>query len=153
MNWQLYRFDELTVVQLHEILKLRQDIFVVEQTCPYPDIDGWDTKALHLLGVDPSAGRLHAYCRIFDPTVKRQESVIGRVVVSDSARGQGLGFGLMSEAISICQNRFGAQDIYISAQIHLEAFYSELGFKTCSEPYDEDGIDHIDMILSAVSKS
>lgn len=150
MQWRTLSFAELTTVQLYELLQLRVDVFVVEQNCPYPELDGKDCAAQtwHLLGVDVN-GQLQAYARLLAPGISYEEVSIGRVLVRDSARGQGIANILMQQAISECQRLWPQQAIKIGAQQYLLAFYQQLGFEQVSEMYLEDGIPHIDMLRSA----
>lgn len=144
VTWTWRRFDELDASAVYAVLKLRQDVFIIEQDCPYPDADGKDTDALHLLGHD-AAGTLVAYLRLFAPSQSQPASRIGRVVTAPGVRGTGLGRALMQAGIVESTRRWPTADTVVSAQAHLEAFYVSLGFVTESAPYDEDGILHIDM--------
>jgi ElaA protein len=149
VRWSWREFAELSPAELYEVLALRQRVFVVEQTCPYLDADGWDDRAGHLLGwVDGADGRpmLGAYVRIFGAGVKYAEASIGRVVTSPLARRTGLGRVLMTEAIRRTEALAPGAGIRIGAQRYLEAFYASLGFRTVSAPYDEDGIEHVEMV-------
>jgi len=144
LNWQLKHFDELDIHSLYALLKLRCDVFVVEQDCPYPELDDIDQTSLHLLGYQTS--ELVAYLRLFKSDLNGNEVKIGRVVTLESARRGGIGSELMRQGIAASEAHFPAHDIRISAQERLSAFYHALGFKTASEPYDEDGIPHIAML-------
>lgn len=143
LSWSLSAFSQLGLEDLYDILKLRQEVFVVEQNCVYQDLDGLDDSALHLVARDET-GALMAYCRIFTDRPDTL-SVIGRVIVAPTGRGSGLGYTLMERAIHCCLERKPDNEIYISAQAHLEDFYARLGFTKSTEPYDEDGIPHIGM--------
>lgn len=151
ISWQWKGFKELTVAQLYAMLALRQQVFVLEQTCLYPDIDGLDPGAQHLLGWREVDGKteLVAHLRCLAPGAKYEEMSIGRVVTSPAARGSGLGRELVAQGVALAQQLHPGHAIRIGAQAHLEAFYHSFGFVTVSEPYDEDGILHIDMVLSA----
>ncbi len=151
ITWQWSGFVDLTAAQLYAMLALRQEVFVLEQTCLYPDIDGLDPAAHHLLGWRDVNGRreLAAHLRCLAPGAKYTEMSIGRVVTSPAARGTGLGRELVAQGIALAQQLHPGHAIRIGAQAHLEAFYAGFGFVTVSEPYDEDGIQHIDMLLSA----
>jgi ElaA protein len=138
------RLDELSAVELYVLLKMRVDVFVVEQNCPYPELDGKDADALHLRLLQ--AGELIAAARIFAPTDKDAPAKIGRVVVSPDHRGKRLGDAVMREAISVCEERYPQAPIYLSAQSHLSRFYGSFGFEPTSEEYLEDGIPHVDMV-------
>ncbi len=143
-TWQTATFKQLSSIQLYHILALREEVFVVEQRCPYQDADGQDFKALHLMAYQEQ--QLLAYARIFAP--KQGEASIGRVVTKVSGRGQGLGQQLMQRAIDYCQQHWPEASIKISAQRYLEKFYQQLGFEICSEPYLEDDIPHIAMRIT-----
>ncbi|WP_174800856.1 GNAT family N-acetyltransferase [Martelella limonii] len=136
------RLDALTAGELYAILKLRVDVFVVEQDCPYPELDGKDADALHLrLFIE---GQLAAYARLFPAA--DGPARIGRVVVASDFRGRRLGETLMREAMTACEKLSPEADIAISAQAHLARFYSSLGFVITSDEYLEDGIPHVDMV-------
>ena len=137
-------FDALTPRELHDLLKLRCDVFVVEQACPYPEVDGRDPEALHLLARD-AGGALVGTLRLFPP--ERGHAVIGRVATTAAARGRGLGRALMIEGIAEARRRFGGVPIRIGAQSRLEAFYAGLGFVRDGHDYVEDGIPHCAMTL------
>ncbi|SEF97936.1 GNAT family N-acetyltransferase [Marinobacterium lutimaris] len=141
--WKLLTFSRFDAPILESWLQLRQTVFVVEQRCAYPDIDGRDADALHLLGF--VGDRLAAGARLFAPREEQLHAQIGRVVVAVEQRGSGLGKTLMQEALDACLERWPESPIKISAQAHLEHFYNSLGFRTISDQYDEDGIPHIDM--------
>ena len=145
MNWKIKSFEELTTTELYAILHLRSEVFIIEQNCPYQDLDYSDQKALHLLGTDDT-GRLLAYTRIFGPGIKFTEASIGRVVTSPLARGKGAGRELMERSIAELQQHFGTIPIRIGAQQYLQKFYESLGFEQTSDMYLEDGIPHIEML-------
>lgn len=145
--WRLMSFDDLRVLELYEVLRLRSEVFVVEQQCVYQDMDGFDRKAMHLLGVQ--GGELQAYARCFEPGVKFAEATIGRVLVRKSARATGLGHTLMEQAILATAQVWGPQAIRIGAQAHLAGFYARHGFKDVGKPYVEDGIAHLEMLRDA----
>jgi ElaA protein len=144
VTWQWLPFDALSSTQLYELLRLRSEVFVVEQKCIFLDMDGLDGQAMHLLGV--RAGELVAYVRCFPSGIAFDEASIGRVVTRQSARGGGLGHVLMAEAIRALQQQWGVQPIRIGAQAHLQSFYERHGFADVGKPYVEDGIDHIEMV-------
>ena len=152
-NWKWMKFYELTVSQLYDVLMLRAEVFVVEQNCVFNDLDNFDKDALHLLGY-ASEEKLVAYCRCYSPNAahvhvrESPESSIGRVVTNGSYRGCGLGKSLMNEAITKMISSYPDAPIRIGAQRYLSKFYTALGFINEGEPYDEDGIPHIDMIYN-----
>jgi len=140
-------FEQLTSLQVHDLLKLRQDIFVVEQESAYADIDGKDLETLHLLAFERDGNQLVAAIRLFPADGTGRSARIGRVVVHRDFRRFGLGKILMSEGINKARQLCGSCEIEVSAQSYLEKFYSGFGFLTVSEEYIEDGIPHIDMRL------
>ncbi|MDP9202847.1 MAG: GNAT family N-acetyltransferase [Gemmatimonadota bacterium] len=146
--WQWSRFSELRPEDLYAVVRLREEVFIVEQQCAYHDADGRDPQAWHLLGwSDGQSGRsLVAYARIFEPGVRYTEGSIGRVVTAPQIRGTGTGRALMAEALRRLEGLAPGQPIKIAAQRRLERFYLELGFRTVSAPYEEDGIIHVDML-------
>ena len=148
VTWQWCRFAELRPDELYEVVRLREAVFVVEQNCPYPDADGRDPRAWHLLGwQDTEKERiLAAYARVFEPGVRYTEASIGRVVTAQSVRGTGVGRRLMAEALRRVESLAPGGKIKLAAQRRLEEFYAEFGFTAVSEPYEEDGINHIDMV-------
>lgn len=133
---------------LYALLKLRSDIFVVEQNCVFSDMDGADSRCEHLCGHD-DRGALLAYLRLLPPGVKSPEPSIGRLVVAREARQHGAGRAAMCEGIRHCGARYPQQAIYIGGQQYLEAFYATLGFVTRGAPYLEDGIAHVHMLRPA----
>ena len=144
MNWIFARFEALTLFQLYEVLKFRQQIFVVEQNCVYADLDDYDKHCYHLLGYDGE--ELICCSRILSPGLKYEHASIGRVALKKERRGNGIADELMKNSIDYLYKIFGVVPVKIGAQAYLENFYSKFGFKTISEPYDEDGILHIDML-------
>lgn len=145
MIWKIKPFEELTTAELYAILRLRSEVFIIEQNCAYQDLDNSDQKALHLMGTD-DGGQLLAYTRIFAPGIKFTEASIGRVVTSPLARGKGAGRELMERSISELQQHYGVIPIKIGAQQYLQRFYTSLGFEQTSDTYLEDGIPHIEML-------
>jgi ElaA protein len=147
-EWQWSTFSELGVDDLYQVLQQRQDVFILEQTCFYRDFDGLDQGAHHLLGWRTSAGKreLAAYLRCLAPGVKYTEMSLGRVLSSKAARGSGIGRELLEQGIAHAERQHPGHRIRIGAQHHLERFYASFGFVTVCEPYDEDGIMHIDML-------
>ena len=143
MSWELKEFDKLTNRELHDIFRLRVDVFVVEQTCPYPEIDGKDLDALHLMY--KKNNEIIAYSRLLAPGVSFDEPSIGRVVVAEHHRGTGLGYELMRESVALSVAIYNSP-IKIGAQAHLEKYYGAAGFVKVSDVYVEDDIPHIDML-------
>ena len=137
-------FKELSPTELYKILRLRNEVFVVEQNCPYQDADNKDLECQHLMLLQND--ELMGYARLVPPGLSFPQMSIGRVVTSPKVRGTGIGRVLMKAAIEQCDQIFGNGSIQIGAQAYLIKFYSSLGFKQVSEVYDEDGIPHIDMI-------
>lgn len=146
IEWQWCRFESLTTTQLYEIVSAREAVFVVEQQCPYLDADGLDRRSWHLTGW--KAGQVAAYSRVVEPGIKYIEPSLGRVLTVGEWRGNGLGKELLRQAIRKTEELYPGQGIRISAQQYLEAFYAGFGFERVSEPYDEDGIPHIEMLRS-----
>lgn len=147
IRWSLKQFAELSPFELYDILRLRSEVFVVEQQCIFLDMDDKDQQAHHLQGrLDDE---LIVSVRILPPGLAYDEPSIGRVVGSPRHRGLGAGKLLMEEAIKATQTLYGQQPIKIGAQQYLKKFYEELGFVQCSETYLEDDIPHIKMIRNA----
>ncbi|GEM02895.1 ElaA protein [Halolactibacillus halophilus] len=144
--FQVKRFNELTTDKLYQLLKLRVDVFVVEQNCPYPEIDGLDQDCLHLFTEE--AGVITSYCRLIPPGVLYNEPSIGRILVHQNYREKALGRAIVSEAIRVTKEAFNRGDIKIHAQVYLDDFYTSFGFKPVSDEYLEDGILHVDRVLS-----
>jgi ElaA protein len=142
LTWQLQLFSQLDALTLYQILELRSEVFVVEQTCIYQDIDDQDQRAIHLLGWQ--ADRLDAYLRIL-PQTPAKPLALGRIITRKEARGSGVGQALVQRGIDYCQAHWPMSSIHISAQQHLTKFYQSVGFGVSSEPYLEDGIAHIGM--------
>jgi ElaA protein len=136
-------FDALDARQLHDLLRLREDIFVVEQRCIYHEIDGLDPECLHVIGEDPE-GALVACARIIPPH-GGEPPHIGRVAVSIGHRGRGVARALMLHALESSARAHGTVHCALAAQAHLEGFYASLGFRKQGGPYLLDGIPHIDM--------
>ena len=139
-------YAALSLDELYALLRLRQDIFIVEQRCHYLDCDGLDQGAEHILGY-VTAGELVACARILPPgTAYSQDTAsIGRVALAKAHRGRGLGEALMREAMMRCR-RLHPGAITISAQVHAIPFYTKLGFVVTSEPYEDAGVLHVKMV-------
>lgn len=152
LTWMTLPFAQLTTLQLYELMRLRVDVFVVEQTCPYPELDGKDTLdgVYHLLGYHDD--ELVACARLLPAGTTYDNVSIGRVVTKKTARGGGLGHKLLEEALTQCEALWSEQTIDIGAQEHLIEYYSRHGFNVISDSYLEDGIPHVDMRREAATK-
>ncbi len=139
-------FESLSARELHDMLKLRADVFVVEQSCPFAEIDGRDPDALHLLAWTAEGGPLAGTLRLFPPEPAVGRAVIGRVATAMAARGTGLGRAMMAEGMAEARRLFGPAPIAIGAQARLERFYAGLGFIRDGGDYIEDGIAHCAMV-------
>ena len=144
LEWRLFSFHELTTSLLYDLMRLRQEVFVVEQNCIYLDADGFDQVAWHVMGCVEN--QCVAYCRLIGPNIKYADPSIGRVVTAPAWRRVGAGKLLMATAIQYSQRLWPNTGIRISAQLYLEKFYQNFGFESVSEPYEEDGILHIEMV-------
>jgi len=145
ITWNIKSFDALEANELYSILKLRAEVFVVEQNCPYQDLDGKDIQSFHLLGINES-NELLAYARLLPAKISYDEVSIGRVVSSPKYRKTGLGKQLMKKAIEMIYEKYGKTPIRIGAQLYLNSFYESFGFVKTSEEYLEDNIPHIEML-------
>ena len=146
ISWSIKSFDELNKNELYDLLKLRSEVFVVEQNCVYQDIDDKDIKGTHFFGQDGSD--LIAYLRVMEVGVLYPNHIsIGRVVVKQTHRNKKLGNEILANAIDFCRKKFPKTPIKISAQTHLKSFYNQLGFEFKGEAYLEDGIPHCAMYL------
>jgi ElaA protein len=143
LEWKIKPFEALTVHELYDILKLRSEIFVVEQNCVYLDLDGKDKLALHLFG--EFDGEIVAHARLFKAGISFDNASIGRVTVAANYRDRKWGHDLMREAIAGILSHFGESKITIGAQLYLKKFYESQGFVQTSEMYLEDDIPHIEM--------
>jgi ElaA protein len=142
--WKCVSFQELNTEELYKILRLRSEVFVVEQQCIWLDCDNKDQESYHLMGWQGK--ELYAYTRILPAGLAYPEISIGRVATSQKARGTGIGRILMQKSLDAIESIFGKQVIKIGAQLYLQKFYESLGFAKTSEIYVEDGIDHIEML-------
>ncbi|MBP6425155.1 MAG: GNAT family N-acetyltransferase [Flavobacterium sp.] len=143
LEWKIIPFDLLSVHELYDILRLRSEIFVVEQNCVYLDLDGKDQKALHLFGT--FEGKIVAHARLFKPGISFVHASIGRVTVDAKHREKKWGHELMRQAIAGILDHYGETEITIGAQLYLKKFYESHGFVQSSEMYLEDDIPHIQM--------
>ncbi len=145
ISWKTKSFEELTNMELYNILRVRAEVFVVEQNCPYLDEDGKDPASFHLMGTNEQ-GALVAYSRILPAGLAFKEASIGRVLTTSAARKSGAGKELMHTAIRIIHEKYGEVPIRIGAQLYLKKFYEGLGFVQVSEMYLEDDIEHVEML-------
>ena len=158
-QWNLKAFDELTPSELYALLRLRSEVFVVEQNCVFLDMDGADDACQHLMGwtggIDRPDGRggfvvepafLGAYARIVPPGVKYKEPSIGRIVTASATRGTGLGKTLIAQSLTRLYDLYGQQPVRIGAQQYLQKFYESFGFVQTGDMYLEDNIPHIEMV-------
>lgn len=145
-KWILKKFEELTPHELYAILHLRNEVFVVEQNCVYQDADNKDQSSFHFMAWQEE--KLLAYTRILPAGIAFDMVSIGRVVTSPGVRRTGMGKELMIRSIEEVQKLYGKVPIWIGAQLYLKEFYNSLGFQQSSDVYLEDGIEHIEMILS-----
>ncbi|MCW0923844.1 GNAT family N-acetyltransferase [Pseudomonas atacamensis] len=145
IEWICKHHRDLGKEQLYALLKLRSDVFVVEQKCAYPDLDGQDLEGdtHHLMGWEDD--QLMAYLRLLDPESQGGDVVIGRVVTAPAGRGKGLGHAMMEQALKQAEKHWPQVPIYLSAQAHLQRYYGQYGFVSVGEEYLEDDIPHIGM--------
>jgi len=148
LQWRCLPFGALQPHSLYRLLRLRAEVFVVEQACAFQDLDDTDPDCLHLLGETGQGAntQLLAYARLVPAGRSYAEASIGRVVTSPPTRGSGLGHALVRETLRQLRQLWGAQPIRIGAQAHLQGFYRQHGFEPDGAPYLEDGIEHIEMI-------
>lgn len=144
IQWQWDRFADLSAPQLYAVCAVRQAVFVVEQTCPYQDLDGLDQHAMHLIGW--SGNEVAAYLRVLGPGMRFAEPSIGRVLTSKPFRGTGIGRTLVAMSLEHVERLYPGQGVRISAQAYLERFYGCFGFATVSAGYLEDDIPHVEML-------
>jgi ElaA protein len=147
MQCLILKFSELSTGQLYDLLALRSEVFVVEQNCPYLDLDGKDrhSETRHLLFVDDQ-NNLQAYSRVLAPKISFDEASIGRVLVRKNMRGAGYAHSLMKESIALSQRLWPDHNIKIGAQSYLVKFYQAHGFNVVFDIYLEDGLEHLDML-------
>lgn len=138
-------YSALSVEELYQILKLRVDVFVVEQKCAYPELDNYDQAAQHILAINEEG--LAGYARVLPPDTVYKEASIGRVCIKKEERNKQFGRKLFDFSLQTAKDLFLQEPIKIQAQTYLEDFYASYGFKTITEPYLDFGIAHVDMIL------
>lgn len=148
VSWQWASFDQLSNHDVYAMMAARLHVFVLEQQCLWNDFDGLDEAAHHLLGWRTVGGKrqLIAYLRVLAPGAKYSEASIGRVLTTSAGRGGGVGRQLVAEGLAQLARLYPGVPVKIGAQQYLEGFYGGFGFKTISAPYDEDGIQHVDML-------
>jgi ElaA protein len=146
LRWQWCRLGELSAEQVYAVLAARVAIFVVEQNCAYQDLDGLDADAEHLIVW--SGAEVAGYLRVLGPGTRFDDPSIGRIITTQPFRGSGLGRDLVAKGIERTRLRYPGQPVRISAQQYLEKFYRDFGFVTVSQPYLEDNIPHVEMLLS-----
>jgi len=144
MEWKIKKFNELSLEELYKIIKLRIEVFIIEQNCFYQDCDGKDLNAYHLFLEED--GNIIACLRILNKGVSYDEVSIGRVIVKKDYRGKGIAKEMIRKAINLIEKEMKENAIRISAQAHLENFYGSFGFKKVSDVYLEDGIPHVEML-------
>jgi len=149
IDWKLKFFNELSPDELYAIIRLRNEVFVVEQNCVFQDADNKDQSSYHVMGWKEN--ELLAYSRLVPAGISYSEPSIGRVVTSRTVRSLGLGKKLMEHSIYLLHSKWGKLNIKIGAQLYLEHFYNSLGFQRTSEIYMEDGIEHIEMQLTTLT--
>jgi len=150
IEWDIKSFKGLGTEDLYALLKLRVDVFVVEQSCPYPEIDGKDRhpETLHLVGRNKE-GKIVAYLRMLPPGLSFKQVSMGRVVVAKNFRGQGISDAMLKIALDHIHCTWPDENIQIGAQVYLKDFYQSHGFEAASQIYLEDGIPHIDMVRNS----
>jgi ElaA protein len=152
LQWQCHDFEAYSIFSLYEMLRLRDQVFVLEQQSIYGDLDGLDQVAWHISGRN-SHGELLAYARLLAPEHKYPDAIaIGRVVVEPAVRGMGIGQLLMAEALQHCERLFPGLRQKLSSQLSAQGFYQSLGFRQTSTPYDDGGILHVDMVRESAPK-
>jgi len=140
VRWKTQKFEELSNFEIYEILAFRSEVFIVEQTCVYNDVDGQDFDSIHISGYEKE--KLIAYARIV-PAQRAKGVSIGRVLVRNEHRGNGIGHELMKHCLAACEFYFQGENLEMSAQKHLQDYYTKHGFVRDGDPYLEDGIPHV----------
>ena len=144
---QVKSFQELSLEEFHDIVALRIQIFIIEQNCPYQEVDGKDKLAHHLFFKN-EMDEIIAVTRILPQGISYEEVAIGRVVVHEDYRGTGLGNQLMADSMNFVRDKYGEVPVRLSAQKHLENYYGNHGFKSTGKEYLEDGIPHVEMLYN-----
>ena len=145
VDWSCFCLSQMSSDQLFELLRMRQNIFIIEQSCIYSDIDDHDLSCWHLLGYGYNS-ELQAYCRLLKPQTIYKEAATGRVLVKEEYRRRGLARDLMLEAHRRCELIFKSSAVRLNAQVYLKEFYEDIGYRCVSGPYSEDGIMHVEML-------
>jgi ElaA protein len=145
MNFEIKAFDSLSPHEFHDLVALRIQVFVIEQNCPYQDLDGKDQQSFHLIGRN-NEGKIKSTARILPAGISYPEVAIGRVVIDLSERGTGAGHLLMKACMDFIKNQYGSVAVKLSAQKHLEQFYVHHQFVSTGKEYLEDGIPHVEML-------
>ncbi len=146
MKFKVKKFSKLSLDELYDLLKLRQQIFVVEQNCVYLDADGVDKECLHVLGFVNE--KLVGYARVIPAGISYVTPSIGRVVIDKKHRGKKYAYKLMHKAIKIVANKMKVKKITISAQLYLKDFYQGIGFKTMGDVYLDCDLPHLKMVMN-----
>ena len=146
-DWKVKHYNDLSLNEFHDIIALRIAVFVIEQNCPYQELDGKDKKSYHLICRNDN-GEIVSTARIIPPGVAYTQVAIGRVVIADSARGLGLGHELMRQCMHFIVEEFGQVPVILSAQKHLKNYYASHGFASTGKEYLEDNIPHVEMIYT-----
>lgn len=144
-KWKVCSYDDLSKQELHQLMILRQNVFIVEQNCPYQDADNKDFNSHHLMRFNENT-QIIAYLRIVAPGISYKEVSLGRIVTDKDNRGTGLGIELMKMGLQFTESIYGKVDIRISAQTHLVPFYKKFDFESTGKQYLEDDIPHTEMI-------
>ena len=139
------QFEEMSNHEIYEVLRLRAEVFVVEQKCVYQDLDRLDECSVHLMGL--LANELVSYLRITPPGTRFKEASFGRVVTAKAFREKGYSSKLLSNGFQLVDSLYQSKSVRISAQVYLEGYYGSFGFKRVSDVYLEDGIEHVEMLI------
>ena len=148
--WTWKTFEQITAAEMHEILSLRQSVFIVEQQSPYQDADNLDKQSWHFIGRDPG-NSIVGYARICFPGEQHNYPSIGRLLVAEEYRRCGLGSSILRHCINKCNEEYPDMNVCISAQSYLVDFYTRFGFKKITRPYDDAGVEHVDMLIQKES--
>lgn len=145
ITWEIISYKDLTLNQFHDIIQLRIDVFVVEQDCPYPELDGKDKKAFHVFGLNDE-GETIAVARLLPKGISYKEISIGRVATAKKVRHEKIGIELMETSMEFIKTNYPNEPVRISAQSYLVKFYEKFGFKSTGKTYLEDNIPHTEML-------